>query len=242
MTKVFFAIMVGLFATFMPRASLVQDSQKGYEYYTLPTETEKDSQQIINDLLDEATTSMSVADIMEYNVTLLRNGIVDPFCAGTMVSPKHVLTALHCLANEDDTIRPYLHVKVQGKTYRAVVADYDRGNDLCLLAITDPVSLKYTTLGTAPKAGEKIFLVGSPAGVPDVVSTGIVAKEVWHSHRDFPVFIVQSAFWYGNSGGGTYNENGELVGVLVEFGPSGGGVPNFGYSVLVDSIEKFLGN
>lgn len=111
-----------------------------------------------------------------------------------------------------------------GNSYavRAVVAE-DRARDLVRLALDIPLeAAKPLPLAQAlPEPGETVVVIGSPLGLEQTVTDGIVS-----AYRQFPQnaqeYIQASVnITFGNSGGPLLDANGNAVGVSVS-GRAGG--------------------
>ena len=93
--------------------------------------------------------------------------------------------------------------------YPYEILKYDEEVDLALLRIFE-VDKNLNVIKIAdnePNKGDMIFTVGNPLGFIRTISKGILANKI----EGF--FICENVITYGNSGGGLYNQNGELIGV-----------------------------
>ena len=94
-------------------------------------------------------------------------------------------------------------------SFSAFVVKYDVENDLALLKInySDP-NLEVAKLAEVePQQGDVVYSVGSPLGLLRNVSKGILANKL------VGFYISDNTTTFGNSGGGLYNKDGELIGV-----------------------------
>jgi serine protease Do len=115
-----------------------------------------------------------------------------------------------------------------GKTHRAKVVGRDPKTDLALLKVEGSENFPFVKMAPSmPKIGEWVLAVGNPYGLGGTVTAGIVSAE----NRDigsgpYDDFIqIDAAVNRGNSGGPTFNLNGEVIGVNTAiFSPSGGSV------------------
>ncbi|MBQ4370383.1 MAG: serine protease, partial [Oscillospiraceae bacterium] len=102
-----------------------------------------------------------------------------------------------------------------GTVYSAIdVIDYDSFNDLVLLRVHGAEGRPYLTLGdsSAVKQGETVYAIGSPLGLSNTMSAGIVSNV--SRVLDGVTYIQTSAqITHGSSGGALVNEYGEAVGV-----------------------------
>lgn len=91
------------------------------------------------------------------------------------------------------------------------------------------------------KLAESVFVVGNPLGVlGGSVSTGIVSakgRELNVEGVDCVLNQLTATINRGNSGGGVFNYNGELVG-MVKAKATGEGVEGLGFAIPVDHVFK----
>jgi len=94
-------------------------------------------------------------------------------------------------------------------SFSAYVIKYDVETDLALLQVnySDP-NLEVAKLAEVePQQGDVVYSVGSPLGLLRNVSKGILANKL------VGFYISDNTTTFGNSGGGLYNKDGELIGV-----------------------------
>jgi hypothetical protein len=130
------------------------------------------------------------------------------------------------LVDSDGTLVTNLHV-VRGDTRVSVrlangdayddvhVVDVDARKDLVVLRIK-AYGLTPATLGNSDQvnAGDRVFLLGSPRGLQNTLSDGLISA-LRDSGEGFRLFQTTAPASPGSSGGGMFNEFGELVGILV---------------------------
>jgi serine protease Do len=135
-----------------------------------------------------------------------------------------------------------------GKTLSAKVIGTDPRTDLALLKVNDSGSYPFVQLAPGkPRIGDWVLAVGNPFGLGGTVTAGIVSAQ----GRDigsgpYDDFIqIDAAVNRGNSGGPTFNQKGEVVGVNTAiFSPSGGNVgiafaiPASTVQTVVDALKK----
>lgn len=115
-----------------------------------------------------------------------------------------------------------------GKTLDAKVVGTDPRTDLALLKVKDSGNYPYVQLADAKaRIGDWVLAIGNPFGLGGTVTAGIVSAQ----GRDigsgpYDDFIqIDAPINRGNSGGPTFNQNGEVVGVNTAiYSPSGGNV------------------
>src|SRR6185437_3263742 len=115
-----------------------------------------------------------------------------------------------------------------GKSYTAKVIGTDPRTDLALIKIEGGGSFPYVKLAdSTPRVGDWVLAVGNPFGLGGTVTAGIVSAR----GRDigagpYDDFIqIDAPVNKGNSGGPTFDVDGNVIGVNTAiFSPSGGSV------------------
>ena len=116
----------------------------------------------------------------------------------------------------------------EGKTYTAKVIGTDPRTDLALIKVEGRSDFPYAKLSDkAPRIGDWVLAVGNPFGLGGTVTAGIVSAR----GRDigagpYDDFIqIDAPVNKGNSGGPTFDVDGNVLGVNTAiFSPSGGSV------------------
>ena len=113
-------------------------------------------------------------------------------------------------------------VKVQlqnGETYDATIVGSDATSDIAVLKI-EATGLTPAVIGdsSALAVGETVVAVGNPLGtLSNTVTDGIISalnREVTVEDNDMTLLQTNASISPGNSGGGLFNANGELIGVV----------------------------
>jgi serine protease Do len=115
-----------------------------------------------------------------------------------------------------------------GKVYQAKVVGTDPKTDLALIKVDGRSDLPYVQFsGQSPRIGDWVIAVGNPFGLSETVTAGIVSAR----GRDigagpYDDFIqIDAPINKGNSGGPTFNVEGQVVGVNTAIvSPSGGSI------------------
>jgi serine protease Do len=94
-------------------------------------------------------------------------------------------------------------------SFSAEVVKSDEENDLALLKVnySDPNLSEIKIAEQEPQKGDTVYSVGSPLGLLRTVSKGILANKI----EGF--YLTDGTTTFGNSGGGLYNKDCELIGV-----------------------------
>jgi serine protease Do len=129
-----------------------------------------------------------------------------------------------------------------GKTYTAKVIGTDTRTDLALIKI-DGNSFPYVKLAdAAPRVGDWVLAVGNPFGLGGTVTAGIVSAR----GRDigagpYDDFIqIDAPVNKGNSGGPTFDVDGNVIGVNTAiFSPSGGSV-GIAFAIPAETVKNVV--
>lgn len=126
--------------------------------------------------------------------------------------------------------------------YEAEIIKYDKENDLALLktSINDETLREVKIAEQEPIIGDVVYSIGNPIGLIRVISKGILSNKI----KDF--YVSDNTTTFGNSGGGLFNENTELIGVpaqvMVYIADAIGVAPesSLGMSRNLRTINNFL--
>jgi serine protease Do len=149
--------------------------------------------------------------------------IVDP--SGYIVTNNHVV---------GDAAK--VQVILQDKTkYTAKIVGRDPKTDLAVLKIKTDKPLPYVTFGdsSAAQVGDWVMAVGNPFGLGGTVTTGIIsARGRDINEGPYDDFLqIDAPINRGNSGGPTFNLEGQVIGINTAiYSPNGGSV-GIGFAV-----------
>ena len=145
--------------------------------------------------------------------------------SGVIVRPNVVATNCHVIESGgiasffsgDNEIVVHKHDNRQavgGKRYQATIRKRDNDRDFCLLDVANlweiPAKLRrYDTL----QIGEAAYAVGSPQGLDLSLSSGLISQ--LRQGGGFRVIQTDAAISPGSSGGGLFDSNGNLIGILT---------------------------
>lgn len=122
----------------------------------------------------------------------------------------------------------------RGRTVEGHIVGSDTDIDLALLKI-DAKGLSALPLGDYNKLrqGEVVFAFGSPEGLQDSVTMGVVSAAARQRDADSPMVYIQTdaPINPGNSGGPLVNVDGELVGINTFILTEGGGNEGLGFAI-----------
>ncbi len=114
-----------------------------------------------------------------------------------------------------------------GRTFKAKVVGTDERTDLALLKAEGSDFPFVRFAANAPRVGDWVLAVGNPFGLGGTVTAGIVSargRDIGSGPYD-DFLQIDAAVNRGNSGGPTFNANGEVIGVNTAiYSPSGGNI------------------
>ena len=130
-----------------------------------------------------------------------------------------------------------------GKTYDAKVIGTDPRTDLALIKVDGRGDFPFVKLAeTTPRIGDWVVAVGNPFGLGGTVTAGIVSA----SGRDigsgpYDDYIqIDAPVNKGNSGGPTFDMEGNVIGVNTAiFSPSGGSV-GIAFDIPAETVKTVV--
>ena len=130
-----------------------------------------------------------------------------------------------------------------GKTYAAKVVGADERTDIALIKVDGHSDFPFVKLADkAPRIGDLVLAVGNPFGLGGTVTNGIVSAR----GRDigagpYDDFIqIDASVNKGNSGGPTFDMDGNVIGVNTAiFSPSGGSV-GIAFDIPSDTVKSVV--
>ncbi len=154
-----------------------------------------------------------------------RNHLVTGQGSGFFISADGYAVTNNHVVDKADTVEVTAD---DGKTYTAKVIGTDPRTDLALIKVEGRNDFPYAKLAdAAPRVGDWVVAVGNPFGLGGTVTAGIVSAR----GRDigagpYDDFIqIDAPVNKGNSGGPTFDVDGNVIGVNTAiFSPSGGSV------------------
>ena len=132
---------------------------------------------------------------------------------------------------------------VDGKTMAAKVVGLDKKTDLALLKVNGGGPYPFVTFASKqPRVGDWVLAVGNPFGLGGTVTAGIVSargRDIGAGPYD-DFLQIDAPVNRGNSGGPTFNTEGEVVGVNTAiYSPSGGSV-GIGFAITADVAQSVV--
>jgi len=136
-----------------------------------------------------------------------------------------------------------------GATYKATVVGTDASTDLAVIRVSGaPQSLLHPLAladSSGVQVGDGVVAIGSPFGLENTVTTGIVSA----LHRDITspnnytitdTIQTDAAINHGNSGGVLLNLNGDVVGVTAQIDSESGGNDGVGFAIPSNTVKAIV--
>ena len=160
--------------------------------------------------------------------------------SGVVISADgYIVTNYHVIAGQTS-----IQVAVGGDTYDATVVGTDESSDLAVLKV-NATGLTPIEIGSsdALQVGEFVMAVGSPFGLGQSVSTGIVSglgrTTYMENQSTVSAYIdliqTDAAINPGNSGGALVNSAGQLVGINTLIESTSGSSAGVGFAIPVET-------
>jgi len=178
-----------------------------------------------------AQASPAVVKIQTYNASgrLLGQGsgfFID--ANGTIITNHHVI---------EDAASARVYIPKRPSMPVVKVVGVDEKADLAIIKI-DGKNLPFLKLRVAlPKIGEKVFAIGSPRGLTNTLSDGLVSG--LRPNSGITEIQTSAPITHGSSGGPLLSSDGAVVGVTTK-GRSGGGDLNF--AVPAERVAQLIKN
>lgn len=161
--------------------------------------------------------------------------VIDP--DGYIMTNAHVVNGAQRIQvvlpplNADGSLQSALSAKTRTVSARIVGATTEI--DLALLKIEEKVPALPLATYTKVRQGEAVFAFGSPGGLRNTITRGIISAVARQTDPDSPLIYIQTdaAINPGNSGGPLVNVKGEVVGVNTFILSQSGGNEGLGFAV-----------
>jgi serine protease Do len=130
-----------------------------------------------------------------------------------------------------------------GSVYTAKVIGTDPKTDLALIKVKGKTDFSYVNFESqVPRVGDWVVAVGNPYGLGGTVTAGIVSAEGRNINPSpYGSYIqIDAPINKGNSGGPTFDSNGNVIGVNTAiYSPSGGSV-GIGFDIPAPTVKMVV--
>ncbi len=150
----------------------------------------------------------------------------------------HVLTASHVTGGES-TVQVRL---ADGTTEKGQVVGEDPGTDVAVVKIKGRADLPVAklALGSKVDVGQSAIAIGSPFGLDQTVTAGIVSavgRSMNTPGGAIPMIQTDAPINPGNSGGALANRNAEVIGINDSIESQSGANAGVGFAIPIDTAK-----
>lgn len=161
------------------------------------------------------------------------------YCAGVWLTENELVTANHCLNEEEsDKLRVAVH-EDDKNTLSVKVKSSDMENDIAILEVKSETVPPHPVAELSLEAwqGQHVNILGHTGGMPWTYLEGVLSsvrtgKSITGKRRW--LLQVSSPAWFGNSGGGVWDDKGRLMGISSLIS---GKSPNVGFFVHIRHVK-----
>ncbi|MFX3635077.1 MAG: stalk domain-containing protein [Candidatus Pristimantibacillus sp.] len=178
------------------------------------TTTEYELKQILEQYEKETAAKrvkLSIEEIVDQNdesvVLIMTNNALG---SGVVIGDRWILTNHHVMQDANSATVSTIY----GEEFDVSgVAIYSERSDIAIIQTKESMGIKAVDLGSgiSSKKGEKVIAIGSPLGVRNTVSDGLISNIVYEGGIRY--LQTSAPIDHGSSGGALFNEYGELIGI-----------------------------
>lgn len=146
-----------------------------------------------------------------------------------------VMTNAHVVEGAEDVVVTL----TDKREFKARVIGSDKRTDVALVKI-EAASLPFVRIGDVSrlKVGEWVMAIGSPFGLDNTVTAGIVSAKARDTGEFLPFIQTDVAINPGNSGGPLINLRGEVVGINSQIYSRSGGFMGISFAIPIDEAIR----
>ena len=147
----------------------------------------------------------------------------------------YVMTNAHVIEGADEVFVTL----TDKREFKARVIGSDRRSDVALVKI-DAGGLPTVRTGDVNRlrVGEWVIAIGSPFGLENTVTAGIVSAKARDTGEFLPLIQTDVAINPGNSGGPLINMRGEVVGINSQIYSRSGGYMGISFAIPIDEATR----
>lgn len=176
-----------------------------------PSKTSEDGSSAATSVFEKVSKSVVIVEALSSDGMILQGSGVVYESFGTKSGKlfSHIVTNAHVVKDARS-----VSVLQGDKRYQAYIYSVDSEFDLALLSVLGVLlPASSPSYGAGLKVGEKVFAIGSPMGLENTISEGIISGR----RKQNGVLLLQTTapISKGSSGGGLFDTKGRFVGVTT---------------------------
>lgn len=223
---------------FIQKSQVVINQSNDHENLLGFNEEQVSLPQVINATEDSV---VAITTSAKANGTIMGQYVSKGAGSGVIISEDgYIITNTHVIETASS-----ITVKLSNdQQFNASIIGTDVTTDISIIKI-NATGLKPATLGDSEKllVGQTIIAIGNPLGeLGGTVTTGIISaldRELSISGQSMNLLQISAAVNPGNSGGGLFNINGELIGI-VNAKSSGAEIEGLGFAIPINDIKDVI--
>ncbi|MEO6409946.1 MAG: DegQ family serine endoprotease [Burkholderiaceae bacterium] len=147
----------------------------------------------------------------------------------------YVMTNAHVVDGSDEVFVTL----TDKREFKARIIGADKRSDVALVKI-DAIGLPAVKIGDINRlrVGEWVIAIGSPFGLENTVTAGIVSAKSRDTGELLPLIQTDVAINPGNSGGPLINMRGEVVGINSQIYSRSGGYMGISFAIPIDEASR----
>ena len=147
----------------------------------------------------------------------------------------YIMTNAHVVDGADDV----LVTLTDKREFKAKIVGADKRSDVAVVKI-EATGLPAVKLGDVSRlrVGEWVMAIGSPFGLENTVTAGIVSAKQRDTGELLPLIQTDVAINPGNSGGPLINMRGEVVGINSQIYSRSGGFMGISFAIPIDEAAR----
>lgn len=152
-----------------------------------------------------------------------------------LTSDGYVMTNAHVIEGADEV----MVTLTDKREFKAKIIGADKRSDVAVVKI-DATGLPAVKIGDVSrlKVGEWVMAIGSPFGLENTVTAGIVSAKQRDTGEYLPFIQTDVAINPGNSGGPLINMRGEVVGINSQIYSRSGGFMGISFAIPIDEAMR----
>ena len=152
-----------------------------------------------------------------------------------LTSDGFVMTNAHVVEGADEVIVTL----TDNREYKAKIIGADKRTDVAVVKI-EATGLPAVKIGDVSRlrVGEWVMAIGSPFGLENTVTAGIVSAKQRDTGDYLPFIQTDVAINPGNSGGPLINMRGEVVGINSQIYSRSGGFQGISFAIPIDEAAR----
>jgi len=157
----------------------------------------------------------------------------------------HVVTNQHVIDGADSISVTFWN----GRSFSASLVGSDPSTDTAVIDVDAPASVLHPVAvgdSNAVQVGDDVVAIGSPFGLEETVTAGIVSAlhRKMTSPNNFTIsdsIQTDAAINHGNSGGPLLNSQGRVIGITTQIESDSGGNEGVGFAVPSNTVREIAG-